>query len=130
MYNNDIFLEGYYDALIDKEIALNENNSGKSKQALRKEVDKLTQENKSLAKKNKIKNIALGTAGAGALLYGGAKAISGIHYREYVKNHGDNPVSYKQWVADGKPVKEAYADGYYAALKDIDVLEEAYNDEY
>jgi len=53
-----------------------------------------------------------GIAGAGALAGG---AVVGV--KAYRKKHP-------------KVTNEAFADGYYAALKDIDVLNEMYDDEY
>lgn len=80
-----------------------------------------------LDKTTKQRNIAVGAAGvagAGLAVAGGAKAIDKIKYNKY-KKANKHPVSYAQWVANGKPLKESFNEGYYDALCDL-----GYYDEY
>lgn len=75
---------------------------------------------KKLAKAAGITGAAV--AGAHAATFGGAKAAGAIAKGSREKLQ--SKVTNKEIT-----LKEAYADGYYAALKDLDVLAEAY-DEY
>lgn len=82
-----------------------------------------------LAKADRYKKLAkaagavgAGVVGAHAATFGGAKAAGAIA-------KGSREKLQSREASGELTLKEAYADGYYAALKDLDVLAEAY-DEY